>query len=158
MEQHHKLMKMAIRLSESNVLNHSAEPFGAVIAKNGKVIAKSANLVRKTNDPTAHAEIAAIRLACKKLKTFDLSGCILYTSCEPCPMCLAAIYWAKIDAIYYANTKQDAASAHFDDQMLYQELLRPLSQRKLPIKQLLRDEAIHAFRLWEEQQPVNQVR
>lgn len=148
---------MAIRLSEGNVLKHSAEPFGAVIAKNGKVIAKSANLVRKTNDPTAHAEIAAIRLACKKLKTFDLSGCILYTSCEPCPMCLAAIYWAKIDAIYYANTKQDAASAHFDDQLLYQEMARPLSQRKLPIKQLLRDEAIKAFRLWEEQQPINQV-
>ncbi|MBC7616915.1 MAG: nucleoside deaminase [Pedobacter sp.] len=125
-------------------------PFGAVIVKDGKVIAKSANKVISSNDPTAHAEIAAIRLACKKLKTFDLSDCIVYTSCEPCPMCLGALYWAKVDTIYYGNTKADAASINFDDQFIYEELKKTLDQRKLPIKQLLREEAQQAFKLWEE--------
>jgi guanine deaminase len=143
-------MRMAIRLSEKNVLQSLGGPFGAVIVKNGKVIAKSANKVTSSNDPTAHAEVAAIRLACKKLKTFDLSGCIVYTSCEPCPMCLGALYWARVDTIYYGNTKKDAAKIDFDDQFIYEELDKKINDRKLPIIQLLRDEAQQAFQLWEK--------
>ena len=148
-QSHEKFMRMAIALSESNVLNSTGGPFGAVIVKDGKLIAKSANKVTSTNDPTAHAEVAAIRLACKKLKTFDLSGCIVYTSCEPCPMCLSAIYWAHIDIIYYANTKADAGNIGFDDQFIYDELEKPMEERKVPVKQLLRSEAQQAFKLWE---------
>lgn len=143
-------MRMAIRLSEQNVNKNQGGPFGAVVVKDGKVIAKSANKVTATNDPTAHAEVAAIRLACKKLKTFDLSGAIVYTSCEPCPMCLGAIYWARITAIYYGNTRHDAAAADFDDKFLYEELNQPIAKRTLPIRQLLRDEALQAFKLWEK--------
>jgi len=149
-QQHEKFMRMAIRLSEQNVSKGLGGPFGAVIVKDGKVIAKSANKVAASNDPTAHAEVAAIRLACKKLKTFDLSGAVVYTSCEPCPMCLSAIYWAKIETIYYGNTKQDASSAGFDDEFIYNELDKPMEKRKLPIQQLLRDEALQAFKLWEK--------
>lgn len=148
-QSHEKFMRMAIALSESNVLNSAGGPFGAVIVKDGKVIAKSANKVTSTNDPTAHAEVSAIRLACKKLQTFDLSGCIVYTSCEPCPMCLSAIYWARIDVIYYANTKADAGDIGFDDQFIYEELEKPMEKRKVPVKQLLRSEAQQAFKLWE---------
>ncbi|MEJ5994324.1 nucleoside deaminase [Pedobacter sp. Du54] len=148
--QHETFMRMAIELSAQNVLQSLGGPFGAVIVKDGKVIAKSANKVTSSNDPTAHAEVAAIRLACKKLKTFDLSGCIVYTSCEPCPMCLGALYWAKVDTVYYGNTKADAAAINFDDQFIYDELDKNLSDRKLPIKQLLRDEAQQAFKLWEK--------
>lgn len=143
-------MRMAIALSEQNVLNSLGGPFGAVIVKDGKLVAKSANKVTSNNDPTAHAEVSAIRLACKKLKTFDLSGCVVYTSCEPCPMCLGAIYWARIDTIYYANTKTDAANINFDDKFIYDELALPMEQRQLPIKQLLRDEALQAFKLWDQ--------
>ncbi len=146
---HDKFMRMAILLSRQNVESLSGGPFGAVLVKNGKVIAKSANKVTTTNDPTAHAEISAIRLACKKLKSFDLSGCVIYTSCEPCPMCLGAIYWTHIDTIYYANTKKDAAAIGFDDQFIYDEIDLPMEQRKLPVIQLLRDEALHAFKLWD---------
>ncbi len=148
--QHETFMRMAIELSTQNVLQSLGGPFGAVVVKDGKVIAKSANKVTSSNDPTAHAEVAAIRLACKKLKTFDLSGCIVYTSCEPCPMCLGALYWARVDTIYYGNTKADAAAINFDDQFIYEELEKTLDQRKLPIKQLLRNEAQQAFKLWEE--------
>jgi guanine deaminase len=147
---HEKFMRMAIRLSEQNVQQNLGGPFGAVVVMDGKVIAKSGNKVTTTNDPTAHAEVSAIRLACKKLNTFDLSGAIVYTSCEPCPMCLGAIYWARIETIYYGNTKADAAAINFDDKFIYDELDKPMDQRKLPIKQLLRDEAMHAFRLWNE--------
>ncbi|SMD06694.1 tRNA(Arg) A34 adenosine deaminase TadA [Pedobacter nyackensis] len=143
-------MKLAIQLSEKNVLDSIGGPFGAVIVKDGKVIAKSANKVTATNDPTAHAEVSAIRLACKKLKTFDLSGCIVYTSCEPCPMCLSAVYWAKIDIIYYANTKLDADAIGFSDKFIYDELDKPMNQRQLTIKQIMRDEALKAFKLWEQ--------
>ncbi len=143
-------MRMAIELSAQNVLQSLGGPFGAVIVKDGKVIAKSANKVTASNDPTAHAEVAAIRLACKKLKTFELSGCVVYTSCEPCPMCLGALYWARVDAIFYGNTKSDAAAINFDDQFIYEELGKNLDERKLPIKQLLRDEANEAFKLWEQ--------
>jgi guanine deaminase len=149
-QQHEKFMRMAIRLSEQNVSKGLGGPFGAVIVKDGKVIAKSANKVAASNDPTAHAEVAAIRLACKKLKTFDLSGAVVYTSCEPCPMCLGAIYWAKIECIYYGNTKYDAADAGFDDEFIYKELDKSMEKRKLPIQQLLRDEALQAFKLWEK--------
>jgi guanine deaminase len=149
-QNHLKFMRMAIQLSEQNVVQNLGGPFGAVVVKDGKVIAKSANKVTTTNDPTAHAEVSAIRLACKKLKTFDLSGAVVYTSCEPCPMCLGAIYWARIDKIYYANTKQDAAAIQFDDQFIYEELDKPMAQRELPIQQLLRDEAQQAFKLWEK--------
>jgi len=150
LKEHEKFMQIAIQLSEQNVLQSLGTPFGAVVVKNGKLVAESANKVSATNDPTAHAEVAAIRLACKKLKTFDLSGCVIYTSCEPCPMCLGAIYWAKVEMIYYANTKADAAAADFDDQFIYNELDKAMNERKLPIKQLLRDEAQQAFKLWQK--------
>ena len=142
-------MRMAIRLAEKNVALDKGGPFGAVIVKNDKVIAKSANKVTRSKDPTAHAEVSTIRLACKKLNTFDLSGCIIYTSCEPCPMCLGAIYWANIDTIYYGNTKNDAAAIGFNDQFIYKELDLPMAERKLPIIQLMRDEALVAFKTWE---------
>ncbi|MEO8794146.1 MAG: nucleoside deaminase [Daejeonella sp.] len=148
-QQHQKYMRMAISLSKQNVEQSKGGPFGAVIVKDGKVIAKSANKVTTSNDPTAHAEVSTIRLACKKLKTFDLSGCVIYTSCEPCPMCLGAIYWAHLDVIYYANTKKDAAEIGFDDQFIYDEIDLPMEQRKLPVTQLLRDEAMEAFKLWD---------
>ena len=143
-------MRIAIRLSEQNVKESLGGPFGAVIVKDGKVVAKSANKVTTSNDPTAHAEVSAIRLASKKLKTYDLSGCVIYTSCEPCPMCLGAIYWAHIDTIFYANTKRDAAEIGFDDNFIYEEIALSMDKRKLPVVQVLRDEAIQAFRLWQE--------
>lgn len=149
-KQHERFMRIAIRLSEQNVLQGIGGPFGAVVVKDGKIIAKSGNKVTTSNDPTAHAEVSAIRLACKKLKTFDLSGAIIYTSCEPCPMCLGAIYWSRIEIIYYGNTKADAAAINFDDKFIYDELDKPMSERQLPIKQLLRDESLQAFRLWEQ--------
>ena len=147
---HDDFMQMAIALSEKNVREGLGGPFGAVIVKNDQVIAASANLVVPTNDPTAHAEVSAIRLACRELNTYILSGCEIYTSCEPCPMCLAAIYWARIDKIYYANTKVDAAAIGFDDAFIYEELDKPMPDRKLPIVQMMRDEALSAFRLWSE--------
>lgn len=143
-------MRMAIELAENNVIREQGGPFGAVIVKDGMVLARSANKVVPNNDPTAHAEVLAIRLACQELNTFDLSGCEIYTSCEPCPMCLGAIYWARIDKIYYANTKADAATVGFDDAFIYEELDKPLDKRKLPIVQLMRDEAMNAFKLWSE--------
>src|ERR1700753_3601925 len=151
MEQDHKkFMEMAIELSRYNVENAQGGPFGAVVVKDGEVIARSANRVVPTNDPTAHAEVSAIRLACKELNTFSLDGCVIYTSCEPCPMCLGAIYWARLDKIYYANEKVDAAKIGFDDHFIYDKIDLPMEKRKLPHTQLLRDEALGAFRLWEE--------
>ncbi len=148
--EHEKFMRIAIRISEQNVKNALGGPFGAVIVKQGRLIAKSANKVTITLDPTAHAEISVIRMACKKLKTFDLSGCVIYTSCEPCPMCLSAIYWAHLDKIYFANTKKDAHQIGFDDQFIYDEIALPMNTRTLGIHQILRDEALAAFRLWDE--------
>ena len=139
---------MAIALSEQNVREGRGGPFGAVIVKDGEVIAQSANRVVPDNDPTAHAEVAAIRLACKALNTFDLSGCSIYASCEPCPMCLAAIYWARIGTIYYANTKVDAENIGFSDKFIYEEIEKPMKKRTLPVVQLLRNEAMEAFDLW----------
>ncbi|MBB2149401.1 nucleoside deaminase [Pedobacter gandavensis] len=149
-KQHEKFMRIAIALSEKNVTAELGGPFGAVVVKDGKVVAKSGNKVTSTNDPTAHAEVSAIRIACKKLKTFDLSGCVIYTSCEPCPMCLSAVYWSRINTIYYGNTKVDAANIGFDDQFIYEELEKPMAERSLPIQQMLRDEALQAFKLWEQ--------
>ena len=142
-------MKMAIALSVENVTENVGGPFGAVIVKDGKFVAGSANKVTSTNDPTAHAEVSTIRLACNELNTFDLSGCVIYTSCEPCPMCLGAIYWAKIDTIYYANTKTDAENIGFSDKFIYEELEKPMEKRSLPVVQMMRDEALQAFKLWE---------
>jgi len=144
-----RFMRMAIELSEDNVKNNLGGPFGAVIVKDNVVIASSANRVMKDNDPTAHAEVAAIRLACQELGTYNLSGCEIYTSCEPCPMCLGAIYWAHIGKIYYANTKTDAANIGFDDFLIYNELGCKMEKRKIPFVQLLPKEAINAFKLWE---------
>lgn len=142
-------MRIAIRLSEQNVSKALGGPFGAVIVKDGKVIAKSANKVTLQNDPTAHAEVSAIRLACRKLKTFDLSGCVIYTSCEPCPMCLSAIYWAQIGSIFYANTKKDAANIGFNDSFIYDEIAISKDKRKIAMHQILSGEAKSAFKLWE---------
>lgn len=142
-------MRIAIGLSEDNVKQEKGGPFGAVIVKDGVVVAASANRVIPDNDPTAHAEVSVIRLACKVLDTYNLSGCEIYTSCEPCPMCLGAIYWARIDKIYYANTRKDAANVGFDDDHIYNELACAMHQRKLPIIQMMREEALTAFNLWQ---------
>lgn len=143
-----KFMKEAIDLSIENVRSGKGGPFGAVVVKDGKIIARGANSVTNTNDPTAHAEVNAIREACKVLNTFQLDGCEIYTSCEPCPMCLGAIYWARPTAVYYANTKVDAANIKFDDDFIYKEIAKPLHLRNLQFKQMLREEAIIAFREW----------
>jgi guanine deaminase len=150
MSKQEDFMQMAIDLSAYNVKQGMGGPFGAVIVKEGMVVARSANKVVSQNDPTAHAEISVIRLACQELGTFNLAGCEIYTSCEPCPMCLGAIYWARIDKIYYANTKADAAAIGFDDHFIYDELEQPMEKRKLPIVQLMRNEALPVFKLWSE--------
>lgn len=144
-----ELMQLAIRLSEQNV-EQGGGPFGAVIARNGEVIATGTNRVTPDCDPTAHAEVSAIRAAARKLGTYDLSGCEIYTSCEPCPMCLGAIYWAHLDRIYYGNDQHDAARIGFDDAFIYKELSRDPSQRELRMQELLPDEAIRAFEIWEQ--------
>lgn len=149
-KQKNNFMREAIRLSVENVESGNGGPFGAVIVKDGKIIARGANNVTSSNDPTAHAEVTAIRKACEVLGTFQLDGCEIYTSCEPCPMCLGAIYWARPDAVYYANTKKDAADINFDDQFIYDEIERPIGERKLFTEQMLREEAIVAFRKWAE--------
>jgi len=146
-----KFMLKAIELSKKSVKNGGG-PFGAVIVKDGKIIAEGTNSVTKNNDPTAHAEINAIREAAKKLNNFDLSGAEIYTSCEPCPMCLGAIYWARLDKIYFANTKDDAKNIGFDDSFIYEEIEKPISQRKIPTVQILRDKAIEAFEMWKEKE------
>ena len=143
-----ELMRRAIELSENSVKNGGG-PFGAVIAKDGIIIAEASNSVTIDQDPTAHAEVNTIRQACRKLKTFNLEGCEIYTSCEPCPMCLGAIYWAHLDKIYYANDRKDAAKIGFDDEFIYEEIDRKIEDRKKPMVMLLRDEALGAFRMWE---------
>ena len=143
-----EFMKRAIELSVESV-NKGGGPFGSVVVKDKKIIAEGSNKVTPTNDPTAHGEIVAIREACKKLNTFTLGGCELYSSCEPCPMCLSAIYWARIDKIYYANTREDARKIHFDDSLIYTELQKSIDKRKIPMIQILRNEALKAFELWD---------
>jgi tRNA(Arg) A34 adenosine deaminase TadA len=140
-------MLRAIELS-INSTNNAGGPFGCVIVKDNKIIAEGSNKVTSSNDPTAHAEIVAIRDACQKLNTFNLSGSDLYSSCEPCPMCLSAIYWSHIDNIFYANTRDDAKKINFDDSFIYSEFSKKIEDRKIPIKQMLRDEALKAFELW----------
>ncbi|MGD0798752.1 MAG: nucleoside deaminase [Acidobacteriaceae bacterium] len=141
-------MQKAIELATQNVTSGVGGPFGAVVVRDGLIVATGVNLVTSTNDPTAHAEVVAIRAACKTLGDFQLTGCEVYTSCEPCPMCLAALYWSRCDAIFYGNTAADAAAAGFDDSFLYAEIARPLDQRKIPIARLLGDEAIVSFDTW----------
>lgn len=141
-------MREAIRLAVDNVHSGKGGPFGAVIVKDGKIIARGSNLVTSTNDPTAHAEVVAIRNACKELGNFQLDGCEIYTSCEPCPMCLGAIYWARPAKIYFGCTKKDAADIHFDDSFIYEEIPLPVDKRSIPTVQFLREEAVEAFKAW----------
>jgi len=144
-----QMMREAIRLATESV-ERGGGPFGAVIVKDGEIVAGSSNSVTIDNDPTAHAEVNAIRAAARKLGTFDLEGCTVYTSCEPCPMCLGAIYWAHIDRIFYGNNRADAAAIGFDDDFIYRELDKPMEGRSIPIRPLLQDEALKTFRLWDE--------
>lgn len=142
-------MREAIRLSLAKMRANQGGPFGAVVVRRGKIVGRGWNQVTSTNDPTAHAEMVAIRDACRRLKTFVLEGCDLYTSCEPCPMCLSAIYWARLKHVYYGNTRKDAQKIEFDDDLIYEEVATPISRRKIPMKQLLRGEALPAFKEWQ---------
>ena len=146
-----EFMKRAIELSIESV-NKGTGPFGAVIVKDGKIIAEGSNKVTLSHNPdsTAHGEMCVIRDACKKLNTFNLSGCELYSSCEPCPMCLSACYWSRIDKIYYANTREDAKKIDFDDSLIYSEIIKNINERKISMKQIMREEAIKAFELWDK--------
>ena len=146
-----KFMARSIELSIKSV-NSGTGPFGAVIVKDNKIISEGFNKVTSSNDPTSHAEISAIRNACKKLENFSLKGYVLYTTCEPCPMCLSAIYWARIKKIYYANTRSDAKKIDFSDALIYEELNKNISERKIPMHQMMRDEALKAFELWDKKE------
>ena len=141
-------MLRAVELSRNSVESGKGGPFGCVIVKNGKIVGEGSNQVTTTNDPTAHAEIVAIRNACKNLNSFQLEDCEVYTSCEPCPMCLGAIYWARPEKIYYANTRNDAALINFDDSFIYDEISEPIENRKIKMESLGRDEALIVFELW----------
>lgn len=147
---HDHYMKQAIELSKKNVTTNAGGPFGAVVVHQGKIIGEGVNSVTTNNDPTAHAEVEAIRAACKTLGTFDLSGAVIYTSCEPCPMCLSAIYWARLDKIYFANNRTDAAKIKFDDDLIYTEIPKAPHQRKIPGEEILRTEALKVFDLWDQ--------
>lgn len=149
MDEHEKFMRKAISLSIQNI-ERGGGPFGAVIVKDGRIVATGVNHVTAANDPTAHAEISAIRKAAKKLGTFSLEGCTLYTSCEPCPMCLGAVYWAHFDRLFYANTKSDAKKIGFDDSFIYDEIELNPSERSIKTVRLLPEEAIRAFEFWNE--------
>lgn len=142
-------MREAIALSRDNIHVHGGGPFGAVVVKDGQIIGRGRNQVTTANDPTAHAEVMAIREACQNLGAFSLQGCEIYSSCEPCPMCLSAIYWARIEKIYYGNTQSDAAYIDFDDAFLYKEVKLPRHERAIPIVPLLRDEAVTVFEEWD---------
>ena len=145
----HDFMRRAIDLSAEKMRALKGGPFGAVIVKDGRIIAEGYNQVTSLNDPTAHAEVVAIREACRDLQTFSLAGCEIYASCEPCPMCLSAIYWARLDRLYYANTRRDAARIGFDDDHIYGEVARPLDQRTIPTTRLLAEDALAVFKEWE---------
>ncbi len=144
-----EFMKRAIELSVESV-KKGGGPFGCVVVKNNKIIAEGSNKVTSSKDPTAHGEIVAIREACKKINNFSLSGFELYSSCEPCPMCLSAIYWARIDKVYFANTRQDAQKIDFDDSLIYSEFQKNIDKRKIPMVQMMRSEALKAFELWDK--------
>jgi len=141
-------MREAIKLAEDGLTAGRGGPFGCVVVRRGEIVGRGNNRVTSANDPTAHAEVTAIRDACARLQTFQLADCELYTSCEPCPMCLSACYWARIPIVYYGNTRQDAAAIGFDDEFIYQQVALPPEQRTVPMKPLLRDEALGAFRAW----------
>jgi guanine deaminase len=143
-------MARAIQLSVDNVLSGQGGPFGAVVVRNGGIIAEGMNRVTSTNDPTAHAEVVAIREASAKLGVFELRDCEIFTSCEPCPMCLGAIYWARITRIYFGNSAADALSIGFDDSFIYQEFTRPLAERSIPMVQMMREQALAGFHAWQE--------
>ncbi|WP_250632178.1 nucleoside deaminase [Rhodoflexus caldus] len=145
-----KFMRRAIELASENVAKGLGGPFGAVVVRNGEIIGESGNRVTQLNDPTAHAEVSAIRLACERIGSFSLEDCVLFTSCEPCPMCLGAIYWARIPTVYYANDRHDAHRIGFSDQFIYEELEKPMEQRSIRMLQLLPDEARISFDLWEK--------
>lgn len=143
-----EFLREAIRLSIEKMDANEGGPFGAVVVRNGEIVGRGWNRVTSTNDPTAHAEVVAIRDACSHLKTFSLAGCEIYSSCEPCPLCLAAIYWSRLDRIHYAATCDDAAAAGFDDRNFYRELTKPAGDRSIPMEQALRDEALVALQAW----------
>ena len=151
MEDKNKFMARAIELSIKSASTIGG-PFGSVIVKDSKIISEGSNKVTFLNDPTAHAEIVAIRNACQKLRTFNLSGCEIYTTCEPCPMCLSAIYWARIDKIYYANTREDAKNIDFDDSFIYLEVAKKIDKRKIKMKQMNREDALEAFEIWKNKE------
>lgn len=148
MQQNEKFMREAIALAGKNASSVTGGPFGAIIVKGGEVISAASNSVTPDKDPTAHAEVNAIREACRKLDTFDLSGCTLYSSCEPCPMCLSAAYWARVDKIYFAGSRVDAEQAGFSDAFIYDELSKPVSERSIPIEQILDKEGVAPFDEW----------
>lgn len=150
MTREEKFMNEAILLSENGINKNDGGPFGCVIVKQNKIISRGHNKVTSTNDPTAHAEIIAIREACKTLETFQLEGCEIYTSCEPCPMCLGAIYWARPDVVYFANTRKDAAEIGFDDSMIYDEINAKMEERKIPLINLQSENAKQIFQKWKE--------
>jgi guanine deaminase len=147
--QHEDWMQEAIDLSIAGVTKGEGGPFGAIVVKDGKIVGRGNNKVTTSNDPTAHAEVVAIRDACANLGTFQLQGCVVYTSCEPCPMCLGAIYWARPDRVYFACTKADAAASGFDDQFIYDEIEKGFGDRKIPFAQVGQEQALEAFRLWD---------
>jgi len=149
MKDHQAFLKEAIQLAKNHMNANKGGPFGAVVVKNGQIIGKGGNEVVAAKDPTAHAEIMAIRNAGQYLQDFNLSGCSLYTSCEPCPMCLGAVYWARLDCVYFAAYHQDAAQSGFDDQFIYEEMDKPLNQRDIPFYQALREEGVQVFRDWD---------
>ncbi len=144
------IMRQALRLALESVQSHSGGPFGAVIVRGGEIIGQGVNKVTSTNDPTAHAEVVAIRDACVALNSFRLTGCELYASCEPCPMCLAAAYWARVERVYYAATRTEAAAAGFDDAWLYEEIGRPVEQRRVDMTRVLANEALPPFEAWQK--------
>ncbi len=148
-EEDKKFMRRAIELAENGMDTNTGGPFGAVIVKNGEIIAEGCNKVTSNNDPTAHAEVDAIRTACKKLNSFQLEDCIIYTSCEPCPMCLGAIYWARPKKVFYGCTREDAADIDFDDQLIYDEIAVGITNRKIEFTNVLRDEALKVFQKWD---------
>lgn len=147
-EQDEIFMRRAIKLARNGMNNGTGGPFGAIIVKDGEIVGEGCNRVTSTNDPTAHAEVVAIRAACRNLNDFQLDGCVLYTSCYPCPMCLGAIYWARLDKIYYAATHLDAEAVGFDDKFIYEEIERPIEERKIQTINFLRDEGLKLFKMW----------
>lgn len=143
-------MHRAIQLAEKGMKNGSGGPFGAVVVKDGEIIGEGYNSVISSSDPTAHAEVLAIREACRKLNSFQLEGCAIYTSCEPCPMCMGAIYWARLQKVFYASTREDAAEIQFDDQFIYEEFEKPKKKRQIDFQNLMREEALPLFKKWKE--------